>query len=104
SLMLLFHRLSIVIAYTTLFRSPGRPGAACRKPNRYASSSIGRAAVSKTAGWGFESLLACQPRHRRHPAPQATSEPMNSKVEQHRSEEHTSELQSRENDVCRLQL
>jgi hypothetical protein len=27
--------------------------------HRYASSSIGRAAVSKTAGWGFESLLAC---------------------------------------------
>ena len=25
-----------------------------------ASSSIGRAAVSKTAGWGFNSLLACQ--------------------------------------------
>lgn len=25
-----------------------------------ASSSIGRAAVSKTAGWGFDSLLACQ--------------------------------------------
>jgi hypothetical protein len=25
----------------------------------YASSSIGRVAVSKTAGWGFESLLAC---------------------------------------------
>ena len=24
-------------------------------------SSIGRAAVSKTAGWGFDSLLACQP-------------------------------------------
>jgi hypothetical protein len=24
-----------------------------------ASSSIGRAAVSKTAGWGFDSLLAC---------------------------------------------
>ena len=27
-----------------------------------ASSSIGRAAVSKTAGWGFDSLLACQMR------------------------------------------
>ena len=27
-----------------------------------ASSSIGRAAVSKTAGWGFDSLLACQVR------------------------------------------
>ena len=25
-----------------------------------ASSSIGRAPVSKTGGWGFESLLACQ--------------------------------------------
>src|SRR6185295_1387715 len=25
----------------------------------YASSSIGRAAVSKAAGWGFDSLLAC---------------------------------------------
>ena len=27
---------------------------------RKASSSIGRAAVSKTAGWGFDALLACQ--------------------------------------------
>jgi hypothetical protein len=26
---------------------------------KQASSSIGRAAVSKTAGWGFDSLLAC---------------------------------------------
>src|SRR5512134_3455506 len=26
-----------------------------------ASSSIGRASVSKTEGWGFETLLACQP-------------------------------------------
>ena len=26
---------------------------------RYVSSLIGRAAVSKTAGWGFESLLTC---------------------------------------------
>ena len=40
-----------------------RPGSA-RVPapvsNVKASSSIGRAAVSKTAGWGFDSLLACQ--------------------------------------------
>ena len=27
-----------------------------------ASSSIGRAPVSKTGGWGFDSLLACQMR------------------------------------------
>jgi hypothetical protein len=26
---------------------------------KYASSSIGRVAVSKTGGWGFETLLAC---------------------------------------------
>ena len=30
------------------------------KRGRYVSSSIGRAAVSKTAGWGFESLLTCK--------------------------------------------
>jgi hypothetical protein len=29
-----------------------------RKSKTYASSSIGRVAVSKTVGWGFESLLA----------------------------------------------
>jgi hypothetical protein len=27
----------------------------------YGSSSIGRVAVSKTVGWGFDSLLPCQP-------------------------------------------
>ena len=31
-----------------------------RVDSTQASSSIGRAAVSKTAGWGFDSLLACQ--------------------------------------------
>ena len=36
-------------------------GASRRAFQPRASSSIGRAAVSKTAGWGFESLLACQP-------------------------------------------
>jgi hypothetical protein len=29
-------------------------------PESQASSSIGRASVSKTEGWGFETLLACQ--------------------------------------------
>ena len=36
-------------------RVPG-PGPGCLKAN----SSIGRAPVSKTGGWGFETLLACQ--------------------------------------------
>ena len=30
-----------------------------KSTSKKASSSIGRAAVSKTAGWGFDSLLAC---------------------------------------------
>ncbi|SVA02635.1 uncharacterized protein METZ01_LOCUS55489, partial [marine metagenome] len=34
------------------------PRSYCEKKFK-ASSSIGRAAVSKTAGWGFDSLLAC---------------------------------------------
>src|SRR4029077_8482326 len=46
---------------------------------RKASSSIGRAAVSKTAGWGFETLLACQPRDAvcsalREPSPKQSME------------------------------
>ena len=28
-------------------------------PDLQANSSIGRASVSKTEGWGFEALLAC---------------------------------------------
>ena len=32
----------------------------CRQQVVKASSSIGRAPVSKTGGWGFDSLLACQ--------------------------------------------
>ena len=36
---------------------PSSPGARGGK----ASSSIGRAPVSKTGGWGFDPLLACHP-------------------------------------------
>ena len=43
-------------------------------PSQYASSSIGRAAVSKTAGWGFESLLACH-------GSTGNSRPLNSRIE-----------------------
>ena len=39
---------------------PSKPGGRTEKTGiAQASSSIGRAAVSKTAGWGFETLLAC---------------------------------------------
>ena len=45
-------------------RASGRevPG---RTPGAQASSSIGRAPVSKTGGWGFDSLLACHTRSER---------------------------------------
>ena len=50
---------------------------------RYASSSIGRAAVSKTAGWGFESLLACQLRQVELDAQRTSSaQGMETKVEE----------------------
>ena len=40
-----------------------------RNETLQASSSIGRASVSKTEGWGFDSLLACQNRrYLIHPA------------------------------------
>src|SRR5207302_1030757 len=61
------HPVAALLPYTTLFRSPERPGRA----------------------WAIRSgRSACRSRARRR----------------HRSEEHTSELQSRENLVCRLML
>src|SRR5207302_9778018 len=70
--------------YTTLFRSghhraqTGRDGAAEE-----------RAAPERNPGPGPNRQLGAQPGHRRN---------------RQRSEEHTSELQSRENLVCRLRL
>ena len=51
-----------------------RPGSVLR--SKQVSSSIGRVAVSKTVGWGFESLLACQrilPGLQKHPSKNAKS-------------------------------
>src|SRR5438105_1115141 len=45
-------------ARSTYFRRANDGGRLELLPS-YASSSIGRAAVSKAAGWGFDSLLAC---------------------------------------------
>src|SRR5258705_10324186 len=79
---------STLFPYTTLFRSKRCICTLLR--HLQANSSIGRAAVSKTAGWGFEPLLACQF--------QGTL------ILSARSEEHTSELQSLRHLVCRLLL
>src|SRR5688500_18810725 len=40
---------------------PEAPAAQGAEVGPEASSSIGRAPVSKTGGWGFDSLLACHP-------------------------------------------
>ncbi len=40
---------------------PEAPAAQGAEVGAEASSSIGRAPVSKTGGWGFDSLLACHP-------------------------------------------
>ena len=39
--------------------SPGAPDAFKSTTGQQDSSSTGRASVSKTEGWGFESLLSC---------------------------------------------
>jgi hypothetical protein len=44
------------------------------KADSKVSSSIGRASVSKTEGWGFESLLTCQERQASGLRPQASEE------------------------------
>src|SRR5436309_8406988 len=69
--------------YTTLFRSPSTgPGRGCALPRRRPARR-----ASSRRGW-------CPPAPRRCPACRPST----------RSEEHTSELQSRENLVCRLLL
>jgi hypothetical protein len=56
----------LIFLYLSLFLCSLEPSPGGEKIKRkrkrksiYASSSIGRVAVSKTVGWGFESLLAC---------------------------------------------
>ena len=49
---LLFARVRWQVALPLPHRSEAKAG--------YGSSSIGRVAVSKTVGWGFNSLLPCQ--------------------------------------------
>src|SRR5690606_42133534 len=87
--------------YTTPFRSSpasARIGPAAPTPAPASSRSSRRSRVSSTTVWtAFQSWseLASRPVGRRNREP-GTSAPVLS-----RSEEHTSELQSRENLVCR---
>src|SRR5688572_32314991 len=76
---------STLFPYTTLFRS-GRAGEAEADRARR-SGGADRRGIERSGG-------AAVPEHRRAPSPQ----------ESPRSEEHTSELQSQSNLVCRLLL
>src|SRR5206468_11466432 len=72
---------STLFPYTTLFRSP------------LASRQAGAARHRSRTPAGARAAAAVRPRQPRHPEPP-----------QERSEEHTSELQSRSDIVCRLLL
>src|SRR5690606_42022493 len=84
--------------YTTLFRSSAElGGGTSRRPEKTERPSRSRrpAAVAETAPEAGEAPVAEAPVDALPEEPAAASE---------RSEEHTSELQSRENLVCRLLL
>src|SRR5690606_40829463 len=86
---------SALVPYTTLFRSAGGRRRAGRGPagaggGRSAGSGRGQGAARQGRGAGRRAV-----RHRRDRAARHAAQ---------RSEEHTSELQSRENLVCRLLL
>src|SRR5690606_41812131 len=85
---------STLFPYTTLFRSPAGRGAAggARRPGRHRRRSAPPGVHRLPPG-----AVRAGP-HRPHPAPARRSD------DGRRSEEHTSELQSRENLVCRLLL
>src|SRR5690606_42035633 len=85
---------SALFAYTTLFRSP-------------AGAALGRTrGRDGEAGRGGDRGGEDVPARPRHPRPAAPVHGRNrgGPLDQARSEEHTSELQSRENLVCRLLL
>src|SRR3712207_7680752 len=82
---------STLFPYTTLFRS-GTP--------QRVVNEVGRAFVASSSSRTFERALVGSARE---PMPRGTEE-FAGYVEEQRSEEHTSELQSRQYLVCRLLL
>src|SRR3712207_8533255 len=82
---------STLFPYTTLFRSPPTAGITARAGRR---SIVPTSSVERTVSFKYSKKSAS-------PTPK-TNESMNAKAT--RSEEHTSELQSRQYLVCRLLL
>src|SRR5256885_9914549 len=87
---------STLFPYTTLFRSEGgliTPSVVVEPPQTAANGNGGR--VKLECGVGFQQRLVGLSRHQQHPGVPLMAD---------RSEEHTSELQSPCNLVCRLLL
>src|SRR2546427_6396164 len=80
---------STLFPYTTLFRSRGRRGPAARRSSGVRDELTHRGLTARAARG--DAVARADPRHRGRHAPL-------------RSEEHTSELQSQSNLVCRLLL
>src|SRR5690606_40365763 len=97
------------VPYTTLFRSQHDDGVGdellARRPHDFAQLAADFAKIAPETGRKrLVRCVACLRRHGHvwsHPLPTATDA---REAHTHRSEEHTSELQSRENLVCRLLL
>src|SRR5437667_5358267 len=90
--------LSTLFPYTTLFRSTIHPASTATKPIGVASA---------TARRSRRLCARSARRHASHPAHSATSAryvPTATMTRNERSEEHTSELQSHHDLVCRLLL
>src|SRR3712207_7553724 len=89
---------STLFPYTTLFRSRREAGGAALQG--VMSDLIWRTTpIDRTV---FEAVAAAATRHGRGRA--AVEDPLSGKLSYRRSEEHTSELQSRQYLVCRLLL
>src|SRR5690606_41674703 len=92
---------STLFPYTTLFRSPARRGRVDRAAGAEADAIAVPQARAGTAARVRLSLRPAEGRDREHPSLGVGVAPAGRAT---RSEEHTSELQSRENLVCRLLL
>src|SRR5690606_40644173 len=84
------------LPYATLFRSPAVPVAAGLARRASIGRGYGSGAPSRPSGGAYVFIGTALQRHEPHGLATAAAQA------QLRSEEHTSELQSRENRVCRL--
>src|SRR5690606_41027073 len=100
--LLLLSPVLTLFPYTTLFRSSSVIDLySCSLSPHTIVEHLGRGKPPLSVGEDLEALVCSHVAHTRH---RANSTALTSTSDLQRSEEHTSELQSRENLVCRLLL